>query len=169
MTQEVENKKDKSWGGKRDNSGRPLGSQNKATKEKKEAEEYFRARVIKGIEKIINSQMGLAQGVQMLFKIETRKGKGKTERSKPILITNQEEITRYLSGETEDDDSDDSYYFMTTKVPDNKALDSLLDRVFGRARQNIGIDGGEEGRPVSIVLLPQEKFNKPQGEKTDEE
>lgn len=32
------------------------------------------------------------------------------------------------------------------------AINSLLDRVFGKARQNIGIDGGAEDKP--IVFMP---------------
>lgn len=146
---ELENLEEKpKWGGVRPNSGRPTGSTNKATKEKKEAEQYFKDRVVKSIGKIVNSQMNLAQGCQMLFKIETTKDdKGRETKSRPILITSQDEIENYLAGEYEDGDD---YYFITTKRPDNRALDSLVDRVFGKARQNIGLDGGDIDKPIRL-------------------
>lgn len=34
----------------------------------------------------------------------------------------------------------------------------LLDRTFGKARQNIGLDGGEEGAP--IIFMPASLINK---------
>ena len=33
-----------------------------------------------------------------------------------------------------------------------QAINSLLDRAFGKARQNIGLDGGEKDKP--IVFMP---------------
>lgn len=35
-----------------------------------------------------------------------------------------------------------------------QAINSLLDRAFGRARQNIGLDGGEQNKP--IIFMPAE-------------
>jgi len=129
-------------GGYRPGSGMKKGMHTKKVLEEKEALLYIRNRVLKSIEPIVSSQMNLAQGVQFLFKIETKNVKeGKTwvrKRSKPILITSEEEIARYLAGDFED--SKDEYYFMTAQKPDNKALDSLLDRVFGKASQRILLD-----------------------------
>ena len=136
MEDKLENLEDKpNWGGKRPNSGRPLGSMNKSTREQKEVENYYKDRVKDSIESLVNSQMNLAKGIQMLFKIHTN---SKGERSKPELVTSQSEIEEYLAGDY--DDSED-YYFITTKAPDNKALDSLLDRTIGKASQKIEHSG----------------------------
>lgn len=144
---EVESLEEKSkWGGVRPNSGRPLGSTNKATRDKKEAEKYIKERIIKSVDNIINSQMNLAQGIQMLYRITTNE---KGIKSKPELITNQFEIEQYLSGELEDEKNE--YYFITTERPDNRALDSLLDRTFGKSRQNIGVDGGDIDKPIRLL------------------
>jgi len=137
------NEKSNTHGGKREGAGRQEGSKNKATIEKKIAEQEFKDRVLKSMDKLITSQMNLAQGCQYLFKIN------KKDKSRPERITDPKVIEAYLAGDY--DDMGDDYYFLTTEKPDNKALDSLIDRVFGKARQKIGVDGGEDGEPVKVV------------------
>ena len=132
-------------GGVREGSGRPKGSMNKDTREKKEAMAQFKDRVKRSIRKLMNSQFNLAEGCQFLFKIETKKWKDKNgawkeERKKPKVVDNQQEIEEYLAGDYEYDD--DVYYFITTNKPDNKAIDSLLDRTFGKAAQSMDLTTG---------------------------
>ncbi len=38
------------------------------------------------------------------------------------------------------------------KAGNKDARDFLLDRSFGKPRQNVGLDGGEEGDPISIQI-----------------
>lgn len=118
--------------------GRPEGSQNKATLEKKLVEEEMKQRVLRSADQLMNAQMNLAQGVQMLFKIVKDEDGKKV--GKPELVTDQIEIEEYLAGEYEGGDTD--YYFMTTERPDNKALDSLFDRTLGKAVQRVGNPDG---------------------------
>jgi len=149
---EDETLKEKSrWGGLRPNSGRPEGSMNKATVEKKIVEEEFKQRVLRSSNELINSQMNLAQGVQMLYCIEKDdKGKNKP----PRLVTLQSEIEDYLAGEV-GDNSD--YYFITTERPDNRALDSLFDRVFGKSVNNIDVKSdGEALQPLMVKFINDE-------------
>lgn len=139
----------KSWGGARPNAGRPKGSENEETRKKRVVEEEFKQRVLRSANKLISSQMNLAQGVQMLYVIEkTEKGANK----KPRLITDQETIESYLAGELDGDP--DEYYFITTERPDNRALDSLFDRVFGKSVNNVDItsQGKELPQPLLYVL-----------------
>ena len=145
MSDNFENSKKKSsWGGARDNAGRAKGSMNKATKEQKLVEEAFRQRVLKSMENLINSQMNLAQGCQYLFCIHTETDKkGSKTKQRPKIVTNQYIIEKYLAGEL--DNEKDDYYFITTEKPDNKALDSLIDRVFGKATQKTEITGKDGG------------------------
>lgn len=141
-------KEDSSWGGARENAGRKKGSENEKTKQKKEVEAEMKERILKSVDSLLNSQMNLAHGVQMLYCITTNK---KGIRSKPQLITDQPSIEAYLAGELEDDENE--YYFITTERPDNRALDSLLDRTFGKSRQNIGLDGGEDGKALTVNIV----------------
>lgn len=139
-----ENKKIKSkWGGKREGSGRKEGSRNVNTIEDNMARDEMRRRVIKSKDALMNSQMNLAKGCQLLFKIM------KTG-DKPVLVVDQEEIEDYLAGELE---NTKIYYFITTKVPDNKAIDSLFDRTFGKAPQTVDVTSG--GEPIGLEIKNQ--------------
>jgi hypothetical protein len=156
----LENKS--SWGGRRKNSGRAKGSLNKATLEKKAVEAEFKQRILYQAQGLFNAQSLIAQGQQFLYKIEKYKEVGakggvKWIAKKPKLVTSEWEIREYLdnlvdlaNGDLEDEyNPADTYYFITTKEPNNQAIDSMLDRVFGKARQTIGLDGGE-GQPISL-------------------
>lgn len=101
----------------------------------------------------MNAQMNLAMGVQMLYKITTDK---KGNRSKPELITDQPTIEAYLADELGDEENE--YYFITTERPDNRALDSLFDRSFGKAKQPIELDADIRSRNLNadVPATPEE-------------
>lgn len=134
------------WGGFRPNGGRPVGSKNKATLERKLLDDAIKQRVLRGHKKLLDSQFTLAHGCSYLYMIETKYFGKKAVKQKPVLITDPDTIEAYLNGDL--DGEPDEYYYITTERPDNKAIDSLIDRVTGKARQNIGLDGGEDGKPI---------------------
>lgn len=141
-------------GGARPGAGRPKGGENKATKEKRVVKEEMKQRIMRSKDSLLNSQMNLAKGCQFLFVIETvrfkdKDGKWKEEKKKPRIVEDQYIIEKYLAGEL--DNEKDEYYFMTTQKPDNRAIDSMFDRAFDKARQNVGVDGGEEGKPIKVI------------------
>lgn len=133
-------------GGARPGAGRKKGSLNKATKEKKEVENAFTQRVLTVANKLFESQLTIAQGASFLYRIDKdEKGNNK----KPVLVTNEWEIEQYLNGENFDPST---YYYITTERPDNKAIDSMLDRVFGKATQKTEITGAD-GEPLKVELV----------------
>lgn len=135
----IENKiKHPNWGGKRPGQGAYLGRKNKKTIERDILAEEIKKRVIAAKDVLLNSQLSLAQGCQYLYKIKKNKGKKEGDR-RPVLVTSQTEIENYLAGMYEG--GEDEYYYMTTERPDNKALDSLLDRVAGRPKQSVEMSG----------------------------
>lgn len=149
MEKELENLKENSkWGGAREGAGRKEGGENQETKEKRIAKKEMIKRIIKSKDNLLNAQMNLAQGVQMLYCITTNK---KGIRSKPELITDQNTIEMYLSGELEEEKPDNEYYFITTERPDNRALDSLLDRAFDKSKQPL-VGGDEEDNPIKHTI-----------------
>ena len=156
IKEEIDTKNKKSnWGGKREGSGRPEGAESQATKDKKIVKEEMKQRIMRSKDSLLNSQMNLAKGCQFLFVIETIKskdkdGKWKEEKKKPRIVEGQKTIESYLAGELNNEK--DEYYFMTTQKPDNKAIDSMFDRAFDKARQNVGLDGGEEGKPIPLEV-----------------
>lgn len=133
------------WGGARPGAGHPKGTKNKATKERLLVEEEFRRRAIATADELMNSQMALTLGVSCLYRVETKTTKNGIVKSKPVQIKNQKDIEAYLAGEY--DDSDTAYYYITTDKPDNKAIDSLWDRVLGKPTMRTELTGAE-GEPL---------------------
>lgn len=130
-------------GGVRKGAGMKKGQVTKKKMEEKIANEYIRQRVFKAIPNLITSQMNLARGCQYLFKLEKIYDK-KSDKwivpkgSQPKIVKDKFEIASYLAGEYNDKEDAD-YYFLTTEKPDNKALDSLLDRTLGKATQKVDL------------------------------
>jgi hypothetical protein len=140
-------------GGKRPGAGRKKGSKDKSTLEKEAVLKVFREKVMKSADALYASQLHLARGQTFLYKIEKEtitgpKG-GKTIRSKPPkLVTAQWEIEAYLQDLVDEEngmsgpkDRDATYYYLTTKEPSNMAVDSLLDRTFGKSVQAVELTG----------------------------
>lgn len=145
-------------GGVRPGAGRKRGSKSPRSVEKEAVLNAFRERTMKHADILFNSQITLAKGQTFLYKIEKEliigpKG-GKSYRAKkPEMVTSQWEIEAYLAGELNDHEIQDrgaTYYFITTKEPNNNAIDSLLDRTFGRSTQVVG---GEGGGPVQVEVV----------------
>jgi len=133
-------------GGARPGAGMPKGHKTKKTMEAKVAEEYIRKRVLGALPSIMNSQMSLARGCNYLFKLEkiydSKSGKWVIPKGRqPKIVKDKEEIAKYIAGDFEGKEECD-YYFMTTEKPDNKALDSLLDRTLGKATQKSEVKVG---------------------------
>lgn len=142
-------------GGKRPGAGRKKGSVTTKTLEKRKAEEALHGRILSAVDRIFNAQLALAEGTTFLYRIdETGKGKDKTREH--VLVTDPLEIKEVLD-ETDGIggklDSTGEYYIITTKNPDNKAIDSMLDRVFGKATNKTEVTGknGTDLFPIPIL------------------
>lgn len=153
-------------------AGRPKGAKSAKTLEREKVLEAFRQKAMKAAGVLFNSQFHLATGQTFLYKIQKElkvgpKGGKSYVKSRPILVTSQDEIESFLMGEIVQGDMDDdrdpnsTYYFLTTKEPDNKAIDSLLNRTFGTPTQMIG---GDPENPIehSVVYLPSRSEKKPE-------
>ena len=116
-------------------NGRPKGSKNKKTIEQEVIREEFRNRILLNVYDLLTSQMNIAKGSSYLYRIEeTEKGK-----RKHLLVTDPYEIKEVLDECDGNGVLDETYYYITTKAPDNRALDSLFDRVFGKSTNKIDI------------------------------
>lgn len=145
-------------GGKRPGAGRKKGTKSAATLEKEAVMAAFRQRAMKVADLLLDSQLTLARGQTFLYKIEKEwRGKGKSGywfKKAPKLVTEQWEIEAFLEGEisSNEDDNDPgaTYYFLTTKEPNNQAVDSILDRTFGKSIQGVELSG-KDGAPIQIA------------------
>ncbi len=153
--------------GKNHKGGRPKGKKSKATLEREAILKQFNQRTLRASERLWQAQAGLAVGSTYLFKIEkeyvsTGKGKGFYRKKKPVLVTHVEEIQLYLEGAIENGDENDdqdpaaTYYFITAKDPDNRALDSMLDRALGKTPTATKLvdDEGKALPITSISVVP---------------
>ncbi len=147
-------------GGKRPGAGRKKGTKSKKTIEQQIVLDALRERIMKNSQRILDSQMSLAQGQQFLYRIETYKNGSK---SKPELITDENTIQKYLDGEFGDGESiddDKEYYFITTKEPNNQAIDSMYNRVFGKPIDSLEVSG-KNGADLSIKVINYARNNNP--------
>lgn len=113
---------------------------------------------------LLNVQSMLALGSIKVFRIDSHwedssNGKSKFKvKSKPRLVSNTEEIIAALDyefGDGESPSDDETYYFVTTKDPDGRAIDSMMDRMFGRPKESLEII-----TPPPIDPKEREKANK---------
>lgn len=142
-------------GGKRSGAGRKAGSKNKKTLGLIKEHEAFQQMVLENITPLFDAQLSLAKGISHVYRVSYGPRGG---RSDPELVTNQDELHEAVQaidagggyGDVVEDEGGENgeaithrYYFLTTKAPDNKAIDSLVDRAFGKSVQRIaGHDGG---------------------------
>lgn len=142
--------------------GRPKGSRNRETYVKEAMLEIFKKRTGRAMERLFNAQLSIATGIQILYKIEkefVKTGKGGFWRAKkPVIVEDPAEIADYLEGRIrqgeEAEESADpaaTYYYITTKEPNNFAIDSMIDRTFGKSRQPVTpVD--EKGRLITFLV-----------------
>ncbi len=148
MEQPIVKKKN---GGKRPGAGKPKGSKNVATIEREKVLELAKNIIAGRTRRLIDTQTLLATGSFKIFKIHYHwEGSGKKRtliKDKPVLVDNDEEIIHVIDhefgsgdmGNPNDHDHEAEeydYFFVTTKEPDNQAIDSLLNRTFGKATEN---------------------------------
>lgn len=123
-------------GGARPGAGRPAGSMNATTLERMAVKKAFEDRVARNADKLFDAQFNLAKGEQYLMvKYET--GNGKNKRTVTEVVDDPETIKAYLNGELDDEDE---YYYISTKPAVSVAIDSLLDRAFGKAQQKMELE-----------------------------
>ncbi len=157
--------------------GRPKGRKNKATIMQAVAKSKFDQKVLRLQNRLLNAQASKAIGSQFLYKIEkefvstVKDNKGYWKNLAPKLVESEEEIFAYLEELAENNGSLDNendpqatYYFLTTKEPDNNAIDSLLNRVHGKAKESIDVDVNVK---FSLKELAERRKNLLQGKVTD--
>lgn len=128
-------------GGKRKGAGRKKGNISQKNLEKNLILDRITQRVFRSADRLISAQMNIANGAQYLYVVKTEVDeKGRTTKLRPELVKNENVIASYLAGEL--DGKKDEYYYITTEKPDNKALDSLLDRTLGKAVNNLDLKSG---------------------------
>ncbi len=136
-------------GGAREGSGRKPGKVSEEKMILKIQKEQLQKRIAQHADQLFNAQYNLAIGQTMLFvKITERDSKGKPLRTYHERVESQENIKEYLDDPDAQND-DEHYYYLTTRPANNQALTSLLDRAFGKPKENVEI-GEDPDAPLPI-------------------
>ena len=118
----------------------------------------FKSRVALNSHNLLNAQMSVALGCQQLFKVVNSLDDKNKPCRRHVLVTDPIEVRDFLDDPEQFDG--EGYYYMTTQKPDNAAINSLLDRMMGKAASEGSGDGdgggGEEG--IKIIVT---NFNTP--------
>jgi hypothetical protein len=143
-------------GGKRPGAGRRAGSRNKKTLEKAAVMEAFNQRVMNAADRLFNAQLQLAVGSMKVFRIDEVKT-GNLVKRNHVQVTDVHEIKALLDEhEGNNGEVDDKYYYFTDVPPDNRALDSLLNRTLGKPKETVE-HSGTVMQPVADALTRLEK------------
>jgi hypothetical protein len=124
----------KKWGGAREGAGRPKGGMNYSTLERMKIKKALEDRIHQNADRLLNAALTKALGESYLFCRRTI-GSGAKQRTETELITDTETIIAYLNDEL--DNTDEEYYYISTKPVDMGAIRELYDRAFGRPQQKV--------------------------------
>lgn len=158
-------------GGKRENAGRKKGGKNESTITREAALKHFNDRVAKSTDALFNAAKLLAMGTTYIYRLdeEERGGaKNKYTIKVPVLVTDPEEIATAIDMLEGNGNGDGEYYYATTKEPDIRAIDSLLNRAHGRPKESIEHSGEIKGL-VGLVTSLNNETTRHNQESTQEE
>lgn len=145
--------------------GRKPGQLNASTLEKIAVNKVIHQKILHDAEFLYKKKLQLASGMGFLYKIEKYyEGKGDKKvlrRKPPKLVTDaheiEENLEEALKADHDWDDYEETYYFITTKEPNNTAIEDLLNRGLGTVAQIIKTED-EEGnaQPITGFMIIRE-------------
>lgn len=93
-------------------------------------------------ETIVRATMLPALGMNFIYRIDEEKDlKGKVISRKHVLVEDPQEIAQALDEmEVGGTHPDDAYYYVTTRAPEYKAGESLLNRLLGKPKESLQVD-----------------------------
>lgn len=140
-------------GGKREGAGRKPGQLDKRTLDAMAVKKAYQDKIRRQADRLFNAQMALAEGVTMLFRIR-KDSKGNSK--KPELVTSEAEISQFIEecGGYDGTMNGDTYYFLTTKVPDSRTISDMLDRAMGKPDATLDVTSkGESVNPYAQLSV----------------
>lgn len=143
-------------GGKRPGAGRPKGKPTKQTLEKQKVLEAFNQRVMAKADVLFNAQLILAVGSMKVFRIDEIEGENGKSRKEHVHVTDPDEIKALLDEHDGMNGTVDGvYYYFTDVSPDNKSIEAMMNRAFGKPKEQIehsGPEGSSLLQPVADAL-----------------
>ena len=139
---------------KKNQGGRPLGSKNKKTLERRMVERAMHQLIMNKASRLLKIMMYQAEGEHSLIRVDEIKGPRGGVTKEHNIVTSGREIEKFFNKYAQDINSQDeieglngivkdNYYYIKKKEADWRAIESLLDRVFGKSTQHISTDDGD--------------------------
>lgn len=140
-------------GGKRLGAGRKAGGHNKATLEQKKVLDAFNQRVMAKADVLFNAQLTLAVGSMKVFRVDEEESDGKKKRVH-VHVTDADEIKALLDEhEGLNGIVEGVFYYFSEVAPDNKAIESMLNRALGKAPEKIEVKNVTDKREKLAEVL----------------
>lgn len=137
-------------GGVRPGSGRPKGRKDDTTLKREKVEAALKQRIMRVAQRILDKQLALAEGCNYLMRVTTITPKKGASRKEVTIVTDPAVISAYFDETLEDTKEDNEYFYITADKPDNRALENILDRGFGKPSQSVDHTSG--GKSLEEVL-----------------
>ena len=143
------------------------GKRHKATIEREETIEVAKDIIAGRTMALVNKQLELALGEIKVFCVRYHwEGSGENKKlvgSKPKIVRGDEKMSVALdyelgkNGYSSNPNTKLRYFFVMTKEPDNRAINSLLDRTFGKSTEdkNMTVD-----KPIGVLLDELEAYKR---------
>lgn len=123
--------------------GRPAGAVGKLKKIELAERQTMEKLIYKKTAPLVRAGMSVALGQTFVYRIDKELGKrGGTVSQKHVLIEDAQEIARALDQISNGGESEDgSFYYITAKEPDIRAIEMLLNRAYGKPKESLTLDG----------------------------
>jgi len=133
----------KKWGGKK------KGAKNKKTIEAETALVLYKQEMLKELIPLIRSQQQLAKGLVVVLRRNlVKKGNRWVREGELTQVRDADEIERLLNSNGQGE----NWHIITIKDPNVKAIQDILDRIFGKATETIKME--HKGK---VIILDDEK------------
>ena len=117
--------------------GMVVGTFIEHTISKKKTLTAISVQIEKKAKELVRAGLSVALGTTFIYKIDPTT-------KKSVVLTDRHEIARALDAmrfnESESVMLDNQYIYITTKEPDHKAIEMLLNRAFGKAKETIDVN-----------------------------
>lgn len=148
----------KKLGGARKGAGRPKGAMSVQAITKDLALKRFNERVAKSTDALFNAAKTVAMGVMYIYRLDEeehqKKDGTKYTIKTPKLVTDPDEIAEAIDlMENGGNGGENEYYYTTTEKPDIKAIDTLMNRTYGRPKETVEHSGEIKGLVGLITQL----------------
>lgn len=145
----------KKRGGARPRAGRKPGGKNAATLERDAVARAIQQQIMTKASDLVRAGLLAAFGTTFVYRIDEEvNSRGTVTSRKHVKVIDPDEIGRALDAIENDgglDDDSEKYYYVSKNGPDYKAIQMLLDRALGKAKETVELSN-PDGNLKTIII-----------------